>query len=293
MTALLSEPVQKTSAGPPTNVLPRKRTNSPWLLYGFLTLTAATVVLPLYLIVLNSLKSTSGASVVTLRLPPALHFANYVDVLRSGILRAMGSTLLIAGSATLVVLALASSAAYVLARRDTWAAKIIRSLMAIGLLAPLQIIPEIKIIQVLGLEGTYWGVILIHSATWLPFSVFMYSGFIRGLPTELEEAAEIDGCRPLRVFFSVMFPLLRPVTLTLAVLLFTGVWNDFQISLYFITNQNMYTMPLTLFNFSGLHTADYNLVCADIVMTLLPIIVVFLFAQRYIVAGLTQGATKG
>jgi raffinose/stachyose/melibiose transport system permease protein len=164
--------------------------------------------------------------------------------------------------------------------------------LAIGLIAPLQVIPEIKVIQTLHLSGSYLAVILIEAATWIPFATFLYSGFIRSLPSELEEAAIIDGCGPIMVWLRIVLPLLKPATSTLVVLLFTGIWNDFQIPLYFINDQSRYTMPLTLFNFSGLHTADYNLLCADIVMTIVPVMIVFFIAQKYIIAGLVDGATK-
>ena len=127
----------------------------------------------------------------------------------------------------------------------------------------------------------------------LPFSTFIFSGFINGVPNDLDESAILDGCGPIRLFFQVIAPLLKPVIFTVVIVTFMNSWNDFQYGLYFLTRPEMYTMPLTVYAFKGHYTQSLNLLCGDLVLTMIPIVIVYLLAQKYIVSGMTAGAVKG
>ena len=263
-------------------------------LYLLLVPPALAIIVPLSLVLLASVKNVTEAAVGSLSLPTTWRLENYLDVLAEGqVGRAIVNGLVISVSSIAIVIASSSIAAFVLTRRETRGRGWIRLLFMLGLIAPLQVIPEIRIMRALGLQGSYLGIILIHSAVWMPLGILLYSGAIKSIPHELDEAAVIEGCSPQRLFFQIIFPLLRPTTGTLVFLLFAGIWNDFQIALYFLARQDMYTMPLTLFAFTGLHTADMNLISADIVMTLVPVLAVFLVAQRQIISALTTGGVHG
>ena len=121
----------------------------------------------------------------------------------------------------------------------------------------------------------------------------MLTGFVGNIPRELDESAVIDGCSPLRIFTGIILPLMRPVIMTAIVLIFIGIWNDYMISLYFIPKTSMYTMPLMVQKFIGFHTADMQLICTHMVYTMVPVVALYLFAQKYIVSGLTSGSVKG
>ena len=161
-----------------------------------------------------------------------------------------------------------------------------------GMIAPFSFIPAIKVLQVLGLYGTFTGLILVDVGIQIPFITLMYVGFIQRLPRSLDEAAIIDGAGPIRTFFQVILPLLRPVSVTSLVLLVTYAWNEFQNVLFLMPNQSKWTMPMTVFDFQGMHSYNYALVCANIVVSVIPVLIVYLFAQKHIVAGMVAGAVK-
>lgn len=147
--------------------------------------------------------------------------------------------------------------------------------------------------QILQIMNTMHGVILLYVATSLAFCIFIYHGFYATIPRDIDEAAVIDGCSPFRLFFRVIFPLLKPVNTTIVVIVFMSVWNDFQFPLYFLGNMKYWTLPMTIYNFVGKYSSRWNLVFADILMMILPVVILYFTAQKHIVAGLTSGAVKG
>jgi raffinose/stachyose/melibiose transport system permease protein len=127
----------------------------------------------------------------------------------------------------------------------------------------------------------------------IPFSVFLIYGFIGSIPRELDEAAIIDGCGPIRLFFSVILPLLTPVIVTAVVLNILGTWNEFILPLYYLNSSANWPMTLAVYNFFGQYQSDWSLVSADILLTILPVVLIYLLGQRFILSGLTSGAVKG
>jgi raffinose/stachyose/melibiose transport system permease protein len=137
------------------------------------------------------------------------------------------------------------------------------------------------------------GMILLFMAQGIPFSVFLLYGFIKGIPRSLDEAAILDGCGSVRLFFRVIFPLLKPVFVTGFVLNFMNAWNDFITPLYVLNKTSSWGMIMSIYNFFGLHGKEWNLISAVIIVTVVPILIVYLICQRYIIAGMTSGAVKG
>ena len=135
--------------------------------------------------------------------------------------------------------------------------------------------------------------IMTETALQMPWTIFTMSGFIKNVPRELDEAAFIDGATPVRTFFSVIFPLLKPIVATVIVTTAMGAWNEFMVPLYFFNSSSKWTMPLTVYNFFGQYSSDWNYVFADLVLTALPITILYLLCQKYVVAGATAGAVKG
>ena len=135
--------------------------------------------------------------------------------------------------------------------------------------------------------------VILYAAGQIPFGVFLIYGFVDTIPRELDEAAIIDGCGPLQLFFKIIVPLLRPVLVTAAVLSFLGAWNNFIMPLYYLNKSSHWPMTLSVYNFFGQFQQNWNLVSADILMTILPVIVIYFAAQRYILSGMTIGAVKG
>jgi raffinose/stachyose/melibiose transport system permease protein len=154
------------------------------------------------------------------------------------------------------------------------------------------IAPLYLFLRDLGLLNSYAGIILTYTAMNLPVAIFFYTSFFRQIPIELEEAAAIDGSGPVRTFFVVLFPLLRPVTATLATFLTLGVWNDLVIPLVFVQDPTLKTVMVNAYSLVGSHTLDPSLLFPAALLGVAPLLIVFAFFQRYIVSGLTMGAVK-
>ena len=157
---------------------------------------------------------------------------------------------------------------------------------------PVNYISLMKVMQFTHLINTRLGIILLYTAFALPISVFIAYGFIDTIPRELDEAAIIDGCNPSSLYFRIVFPLLKPIIATLFVLNFMSTWNDFTMSIYFLNESSKWPMTLAVYNFFGQFSTQWNLVCADIVLTCIPVLIVFILGQKYIVSGMTSGSVK-
>lgn len=252
------------------------------------------VMIPVYLVIVNSLKDSAQARTMSAALPDVLHFENFTTVIERGKLaQTFFNSMLYATGGTIISTLFASMAAYTLARNKTPLNRFVYFFIVMGIAMPLNFFTLTKIMQITHLINTRPGIIILYAATQIPFSVFLIYGFIDAIPRELDEAAIIDGCGPLRLFFSVIFPLLLPVVVTAGVLNFVGIWNDFLLPLYYLNNSAYWPMTLGVYNFFGRFQQDWNLVSADIVLTVVPVLLIYLFGQRFILSGLTAGAVKG
>ncbi|MBE1588372.1 carbohydrate ABC transporter permease [Nonomuraea angiospora] len=204
----------------------------------------------------------------------------------------LNSTILTVVSVTLIVL-FAAMAAFVLQRRAGRIGSLANFLVLAGLIIPPAIVPTIWLLQAIGLFKTLPGLILIEVAFHLSFAVLLFRAFVAAIPRELDEAAQIDGCTGLALFFRVIFPLLRPVTVTVIVTSSVAVFNDFVNPLYFLPGDDNATVQVTLYNFQSQYSTQWNLLFMDIVLITIPPLLLFIFFNRKIVAGMTAGAIKG
>lgn len=251
------------------------------------------VLFPFLLVILTSVKSVDEAAIVDLSMPKQILWENFSYVIEQGnLVRAFKNSILITGCTVLLTVVVASMTAFVLTRRSDRLSRILSNYFLIGMIAPLSLIPEVIIVKTIGLSGTYLSIILIHVAARMPLSIMIYSGIIKGIPRSLDESAMLEGCGFFKMFFKVIFPLLKPAVFTNVIIVFMGVWNDFQISLYFVTDIAKNTVPLSIYSFVGYMTYKWNYVCAFIVLSILPILIVYCFAQKYIVDGMIAGAVK-
>lgn len=265
------------------------------LLEVFLLLLSMVVIIPLLIMLLGSFKNPSEVTAFNLNLPKEWLFENYSEVFeKAGLITAFLNGIFITAVSTIMTIGISSIAAFSLARKRTSLSRFLYYFFFLGTIIPMQIIPTIKLFNALGIYGGYTNAILIYSALNIPFSCFLFTGFIRGIPKALDEAAFLDGASGLRVFFSVIFPLLKPINMTVLILVFMNIWNDINIPLYFLIDPSKWTMPLSVYQFFGMYSgSNWNLVFADLIMTILPVVILFLFAQKYIIEGLTEGAVKG
>jgi raffinose/stachyose/melibiose transport system permease protein len=252
------------------------------------------VFVPIYLVFVNALKTRVEATSMGVGLPTVPQWQNFVTVIEEGkLVGAFANSVLYSLGATALCVTLSALAAYVLARHRSRRHRLIYLLLIMGIAMPTNFVTLMQVMQWTHLINTQLGIILLYAATQIPFSVFLLYAFIETLPRELDEAALIDGCTPIRVFFRVIFPMLTPVLATLAVLSILNIWNEFLMPLYFLNTSSAWPMTLAVYNFFGQFQSDWSLVSADVVLTILPVILVYVVAQRWIVSGMSAGAVKG
>lgn len=249
---------------------------------------------PLLLILFNSFKTGKAAADMNLALPSSLEWSNYAVVIEKG---KLGTTflnsMLYSVCSVLLCTLLCTMASYVLSRNRRKLHRFLYLFLVLGIAMPINFIPLMRVMQITNLMNTRIGIILLYTATQIPFNIFLIHSFVSKISPEIDEAAVIDGASPTGLFFRIVMPLMKPVLVTVMVLTFLNTWNEFVMPLYFLGSTDKWPMTLAVYNFFGMYFKDWNLVCADIVLTSAPVIIVYLLGQRYIVSGMTAGAIKG
>jgi len=166
-------------------------------------------------------------------------------------------------------------------------------LFMVGMVAPISLVTTFNLLKSMHILNTRTGIIMVFAGILIPFAMFIYVGFIRTIPREMDEAATIDGCGPYRMFAVIIFPLMKPITFTAAILVFMNVWNDSQIPLFFLNDNEYWTMPLNIYRFFGYFRTDWNYIFGNILLTTLPVFLLYLIGQRFMIEGMTSGAVKG
>jgi raffinose/stachyose/melibiose transport system permease protein len=257
-----------------------------------LLLVAAIWWVPFYFLVIISLKPDLEALQSPLSFPKNVHLANFSTAWHDAALgRSLLNSLIITGGSVVALIAIGSICAYTIARRPGRMSTALYILFVLGIILPFQLglVPTYAVMRHIHLVGSYLGIILLYTGVWMPFSVFLYTGFVRALPKEYEEASVVDGASTMRTFRRVVFPLLRPVTGTVAI--FTGliIWNDFFLSLIFLNGTNKTPLPVAVYTFVGAFASRWNLIFAAVIVSLAPVLIFFLVAQRQLIRGFTGG----
>jgi raffinose/stachyose/melibiose transport system permease protein len=273
------------------------KASSYWLGGAALLVTAVVFVVPFVFIVFMAFKDRKQASLLDFALPESNNLiSNIVEVVQARdymLLTAfLNSTILTVASVAGMVI-LGAMVAFVRQRRTTRWNRLIDLLVLSGLIIPPAVVPTIWVLQKLEIFRTLHGLILIEIAFGLSFTILLFQAFIATIPRELDEAAILDGAGPMRLFFRVIFPLLKSVIVTVIVVQSVFVFNDFVNPLYFLPGDDNATVQLTLFNFQSQFTTQWNLLFTDILLITVPMLLMFLFFNRRIVEGMTAGAVKG
>ncbi len=252
------------------------------------------VIIPLLLILVNSVKTPAETNILTLRLPEVWQFGNFAEVFRqTNIIRAFFNSIVVTVVSIGLSVFLGTVAGYILSRnRDPINNKIYAFFLA-GMIVPVQIIALVQVLQKMHMIDSYPGMILVYTAMFIPQTVFMVYGFVTTVPRDMDEAAIVDGASPWQLFIRIMFPLLKPIIVTLFITQYVFVWNDFQLPLYLIRSSKNWTIVLGVYNFLGQYNSEWNMVCAYILLCSLPVIIVYLMGQKYIIDGMVAGAVKG
>lgn len=258
-------------------------------------LVVACLGVPFYLLVVTAGKDQAEALRLSLALPSKWHlFENFGVVLSQGkMIPAFFGSLLVTLPSVLVALIFGSMASWILARRATRVMAVVYALCISGLILPPAVVTVMLLLKMIGLAGTAIGMICVYVGIYLSTVIFFVTGFIRTIPISLEESARIDGAKPMRVFFTIVLPLLGPTMASATILLILYIWNDVFYAL-FILSGKMDTLPLNLYNVAnaGLYLNNWHYIFAYIILMSLPLLIIFAFAQRKIISGITGGAVK-
>jgi raffinose/stachyose/melibiose transport system permease protein len=253
------------------------------------------MLLPFALVLINSLKPRIDIIKNPLALPQSLSFANYAKAwttMKFG--HVLFNTVYITAFSQILLIVFGAMLSYMLVRWNWKANKYIFTLLICAMIIPFQslMIPFVSIFGKLGLMNSRTALIFFYMGFGLPMTTFMYHGFMKGVSKEMEEAALIDGCSHFYCFWKIVFPNLKPITTTILIVNILWIWNDFLLpSLVLIKDKNR-TIPLSTFYFFGEYTAELGLAMAALILSVLPVVVIYLFLQKQIVTGVMDGAIK-
>ncbi len=262
----------------------------------FLALVAAFVSVPLLATVFGGFKSLGELRTSPFGIPQTWEWQNYAGiVLSKRYWQLLGNSLVIASLTVSITLVVASMAAFVFAHVKFFGSRFLLSYLTMGLLFPAAtaVLPLFIKVRDLGLLDTYFGVVLPQVSFGLAMSILLLRRFFKDLPDELLEAAVVDGCSYIGFFRHITLPLSRPIIATVGTISFVQSWNAYLLPLVLLNSDALYPWPLGIMAYQGEYSSDWNLILAFITLTILPTIIIFLLAQKHIVAGLTAGAVKG
>jgi len=251
---------------------------------------------PFYFVILNSLKDQTEAGLINIHFPSKFHFSNYLDVIKAedyAVLRGFYYSTVITVFSVLILVMVCSMLGFFIQRRNDRIARILNFFVLTGLMIPPAIVPTIWVLQGLRLFKTLRGMILVEVALHISFATILYRGAMATIPRELDNAAIIDGCGKFRLFFSVIFPLLKSTTITIIIISSVGIFNDFVHPLFFLPGKENITVQTTLYQFTGMYFNQWHYLFADVVLISIPPLILFAFFNKRIIAGMVAGAIKG
>lgn len=268
------------------------------LLLGLLTVfVMAVFAYPIFTAVITSFKTNREISQSVMALPEAWNLENYITAMkRSNFQQALWNTCIVTFPSVLMIVICGAMGGYTIAR-NSGKKKLFGRIDKVylgSLMIPFQImmVPVYKIYKTLNLQNSLFGMMLILTGTSVAYATFLYTGFVKSISKEMEEAAQIDGCGPYKVFFQVIFPLLKPVTATVAALHVMWLWNDFNIALIILQKDEVRTLTVKQYYFFGQYTSEYGMAFASAILSMIPVLIFFLCAQKYLIEGVSAGAVK-
>lgn len=258
-------------------------------------LLAFVFLFPIVILLFNSFKSLKEIYLSVLALPQALDLENYIQAFSElDYFRSIRNSLTVTITVTTANVLCCSMAAWVLVRYKTRTSTVIFTIFSVAILVPFQcvMLPLLSLMGKLHLVNMP-GLMLVNLGFGSSMSIILFHGFIKNVPTELEEAAAIDGAGQVRVFFTIVTPLIRGISATVAILNVMSLWNDYLLPSLTINKKGLQTLPLKTYLFFGAYTKKWNLGSAALVMSIVPVVVFYVCCQKYIVKGVTEGAVKG
>ena len=293
-------------------ILQRSKSTKEPIRWGLVVLELLTFLLlvafafPFYIVLINAAKSAGQIFADPLGLPVTFGqiFVNINLILTNPSIRYLNSfmnSIIITTSSLLAIGLFSSMAAWVLVRTKTKYSFLIFMLFVSGMVIPFQVVmlPLVRLLELMRIttgipfKDTYHGIVLAYIGFGAPLSVFMFHGFIKSIPYEIEEAATIDGCTKSQIFFQIILPILKPIFVTLLVLNGMWIWNDYLLPVLVIgLGGNVQTLPVAVANLAGTYVREWDLILTSVLMAATPVVILFLFAQKHIIQGMTSGAIK-
>jgi raffinose/stachyose/melibiose transport system permease protein len=266
------------------------------LVEALLIVIGLLFLVPFYFLLVNSVKTFGEILTNSAALPSALHFSNYAAAWESiNFPSAFGNSLLVTIVSNALLLLVSSMAAYQMVRNNSLFNRILFGLLVSAMVIPFQsiMLPLMEISNMFRLNNSIPGLVLCYLGFGAPLSVFLFHGFIKTVPIEIEQAARVDGSNRYGVFFRVVLPLLQPMIITVLILNTLWIWNDYLLPSLILTDPDKRTIPIATYTLFGQYTKQWDLALPALVLGILPIVIFFLALQKYVVSGIAAGAVKG
>ncbi|WP_334073917.1 MULTISPECIES: carbohydrate ABC transporter permease [Paenibacillus] len=266
------------------------------LIFAFTLLIAVVFFFPIFFNIMSAFKSNAEIMRDALSFPTTVYLESFKYLLtETDYPKAIQNSLILTVVSIVFQVLFIPMAGYAIQRRNARWTRFVFLYFLAGMMIPFQayMIPLFKELKMFGLYGSLAGPIMIYVAGSVGFGSLLYSSFVKGIPTEIEEAAEIDGCTRARTFWNIVFPLLGPVTASMVVLNGLGIWNDFLMPMLVLPSGEPKTMVVEIYRYIGEFSSRWDMIFAGTTMSVVPILIVFVFLQKYFVKGIAAGATKG
>lgn len=273
-----------------------KRLVSNILVFGFLTLAALFTLFPLIMALVNSFKTNGELLSNVMSLPTELHTENYTRTFdKMHYLRSLGNTVLLAGLSVTMMIVFSALAGWKLCRTKSRLSSFLFGLFVFSMLIPFSsiMIPLYKVTLALNIKNSLVGLSFVYAGLGVSMAIFLYHGFVKGLPIDLEESAAIDGCSNLQIFFHIVFPQLKPITATICITNVLWVWNDFLLPLIVISDNKKYTLLLSTNTLFGQYSSDWTAILSALILAAIPVVIFYALFQKQILKGISDGAVKG
>lgn len=266
------------------------------MVYVFLIIGACYTLFPLFMALMNSFKTNGELLSNVVSFPAEFHIENYTRTFeKMNYLRSLVNTVFLAAVSVSLMILFSALAGWKLCRTKTRLSKMIFALFVFSMLIPFSsiMIPLYKVTITLHMKNSILGLAFIYAGLGVSMAIFLYHGFVKGIPVELEEAASIDGSSDLQTFFSVIMPLLKPITTTICITNVLWVWNDFLLPLIVLSDNKRYTLLLSTNTLFGQYSSDWTAILSALILAALPVIIFYAVFQKQILEGIAEGAVKG
>ncbi|GAB6992076.1 carbohydrate ABC transporter permease [Paenibacillus pini] len=273
------------------------RSRGKWMLAEiFMILVALLFLVPFYFLLVNSVKSFADILTDSAGFPTTFVWDNYVQAWKlTEFPQVFWNSLLVAIVSNVLIALISSMAAYRMVRHNTMFNSILFSAFVAAMIIPFQsiMIPLVKVVSTIGIMDTRIGLILCYLGFGAPLSVFLFHGFVKSVPKEIEEAGRVDGSSAYGIFFRIVLPLMQPIVVTVIILNALWIWNDYLMPSLILQSPDLRTIPIATYAFFGQFKKQWDLALPALVLGITPIVIFFLLMQKYIIEGISQGSVKG